>query len=352
MSVMDLARAEIRALNGYSSARMEAGQAAVMLNANESPWPPAATLVELNRYPEPQPARLLARLAELYDVEANQVFAGRGSDEAIDLLLRVFCRPGRDTVLIAPPTFGMYRVAATIQGVAVREAPLRRGHEFDPQALLAAVDQHTRLVFLCSPNNPTGGLIPLPIIARLAAELQGRALLVVDEAYIEFAGSASATRLLAEQDNVAVLRTLSKAWALAGARVGCLLAAPAVIALLRRVMAPYPLPSPCVEIALAVLADVTAMESRVALLVAERQRMAAALAGLPMVREVLPSAANFLCVRVDDAARVWRELAAHGVIVRDVSRQSGIEGCLRFGVGTAMENDALLAALASTRVAA
>ncbi|HSX63053.1 MAG TPA: histidinol-phosphate transaminase [Tahibacter sp.] len=349
MNVLDLARAEIRALTPYSSARMEASGGQVLLNANESPWSPAEGAGEgLNRYPDPQPAALLRQLAALYDVAPEQVLVGRGSDEAIDLLVRAFCRAGEDAILISPPTFGMYAVAASIQGAAVLQAPLTDDFGLDADALLAAVTPAVKLVFVCTPNNPSGDCVPLAMLDRLATALRGRALLVVDEAYLEFAGSASASTLLAAHDHVAVLRTLSKAYALAGARVGVLLAAASVIGLLRRILAPYPLPAGSVASALAATSPdaVATAHERIGLLCVERERLRAALARLEDVVAILPSAANFLCVRWRDAAPVYAGLLRAGIVVRDVSRYRGLAGCLRISVGTPEENRALLDALA------
>jgi histidinol-phosphate aminotransferase len=346
MSIVASARPEIRALQPYSSARMEASGGAVLLNANESPWP-ASAASGLNRYPDPQPAALVARLAQLYAVDSAQVLIGRGSDEAIDLLVRAFCAAGRDAIAICPPTFGMYAVSARIQGAGVIEVPLTRDFELDVDALLAAVTPQTKLVFLCSPNNPTGGVVPYEVVARIVAALSGRALVVVDEAYAEFAGGTSATALLPHSANVAILRTLSKAYALAGARVGALIASTDVIALLRRIQAPYPLPQPCVEAALAALTPAAREEAaaHVATSVRERGRLAPLLAALPDVRAVLPSAANFLCVRFDDAALTYRRLLDRGIVVRDVGAYPGLANCLRISIGTPQENAILLSAL-------
>ena len=355
MSVLDLARSEIRALQPYSSARMEARGGAMPLNANESPWPPPGDAgLDLHRYPDPQPQALVARMASLYGVRSDQVLVGRGSDEAIDLLVRAFCEAGRDAVLISPPTFGMYAVCTRVQGAALLEIPLRADFTLDADTLLARLTPAVKLVFVCSPNNPSGGLVPLAAIERLAEALRGRALLVVDEAYIEFADAPSAATLLDRHENLGVLRTLSKAWALAGARIGALLAAPEVIALLRRIMPPYPLPTPCVAVALAALAPEAAapQRERVALILRERTRLGAALASMPGVRSVLPSQANFLAVRFDDPAAVYRDLLAAGIVVRDISRYPALADALRISVGTPEQNDALLAALAARREAA
>ena len=352
MSVLDLARADIRALAPYSSARMEARGGSVALNANESPWPPPGDAgAALHRYPDPQPAVLVQRLAQIYGVRAEQVLVGRGSDEAIDLLVRAFCRSGVDAIAISPPTFGMYAVCAKVQGAAVLEIPLRADFTLDVDALLAALTPAVKLVFLCSPNNPTGGLVPLAAIERIAQALTRRALLIVDEAYTEFADAPSAATLLDRYEHLGVLRTLSKAWALAGARIGSLLAAPEVIALLRRIMPPYPLPTPCVDAALAVLQDGGAalVRERIATVRGERTRLAAALPSLPGVRAVLPSQANFLAVRFTDAAAVYADLLRAGIVVRDIRRYPGLADALRVSIGTPQQNDTLLAALAARR---
>ncbi|MBL8297721.1 MAG: histidinol-phosphate transaminase [Rhodanobacteraceae bacterium] len=348
MSVLDLARADIRALTPYSSARMEAGGGRVLLNANESPWSPAAEAGEgLNRYPDPQPAALLQRLAAVFGVGTEQILVGRGSDEAIDLLVRAFCRAGEDAILISPPTFGMYAVAASIQGAGVVTAPLTAAFDLDADAVLAALTPAVKLVFVCTPNNPSGNSVSFETLEYLAAALRSRAVLVVDEAYLEFAGARSAAALLGKHDHVAVLRTLSKAYALAGARVGVLLAAADVIALLRRIMAPYPLPAASVAAALAATAPagLEQTRTRVALLCEQREQLRMALTRIPDVLEVLPSSANFLCVRWREAATTYATLLRAGVVVRDVTRYPGLAGCLRISVGTPEENRVLLNAL-------
>jgi histidinol-phosphate aminotransferase len=357
MSVLDLARPEILALKPYSSARLEAGMADIMLNANEAPWPPAGVLSEshrapLNRYPDPQPQQLVDRLAELYAVDSSQVLVGRGSDEAIDLLVRAFCRPGLDAVAIAPPTFGMYAVCAAVQGAELFELPLDDAFTLDADALIEALPASVKIVFLCSPNNPTGACTTLADIERITFALRGRALVIVDEAYIEFAGTESAASLLPRHENLGVLRTLSKAWALAGARIGCLLARAEIVALLRRIMPPYPLPTPSTAAALAALTaeGMALTEQRIALLVSERERMASELVRLPGVLGVLPSRANFLCVNFVDAAATGRSLLAAGVIVRDVGRYPRLGGYLRISIGTREENSRVLELLVQREI--
>lgn len=351
------ARPELLALAGYSSARMEASGGVLLLNANESPWPsPADPGMDLHRYPDPQPPRLRARVAEWLAVPEANVLVGRGSDEAIDLLTRAFCRAGVDAVVTSPPTFGMYRVSASIQGARVVEVPLdaARGFAWPLEAVAEAVDETTKIVWVCTPNNPTGTAVPREAVLELARRLEGRAMVVVDEAYAEFGDAPSLAPLAARPGNLAVLRTLSKAHALAGARVGCVVADAEVIALLRRLMAPYPLPTPSVAAAEAALSPaalaVTAL--RIGEIRAERARMAESLAGLSGVREVLPSQANFVTVRLADLPGAMRALLARGIVVRDVSRHAALCDCLRITVGTRDENDRVLAALAELARAA
>lgn len=353
MSVLELARPEIRAMQPYSSARMEASGGQVLLNANESAWAPAGDDgLGCNRYPEPQPAALVDTLAALYGVRREQLLVGRGSDEAIDLLVRAFCRAGEDAILIQPPTFGMYAVCARIQNAGVIEVPLADDFRLDVDAVLAAVTPAVKLVFVCTPNNPSGQGVPRASIERLLQALAGRALLVVDEAYVEFADQgdsqgASIADLLDRYEHLAVLRTLSKAWALAGARIGSLLAHAEVITLLRRIMPPYPLPLPCVAAALAAFSAAGQDEARrhIASVRAQRERMRAALAALPGVRAVLPSQANFLAVRFNHAGAVQQKLLAAGIVVRDVRRYPNLADALRITIGTPQENARVLAVL-------
>jgi histidinol-phosphate aminotransferase len=247
----------------------------------------------------------------------------------------------------------MYAVCARIQDADVIEMPLAADFTLDVGALLAALTPAVKLVFLCTPNNPSGQPVPRASIERLARELAGRALLVVDEAYVEFvddvaSGSfGSVTDLLDRHENLAVLRTLSKAWALAGVRIGCLLANPHVIALLRRIMPPYPLPRPCVEMALAALSPAAQVpvRERIGIIRAERERVASVLCALPGVRAVLPSQANFLAVRFDDAGAAYRRLLAAGIVVRDIRRYPNLGDALRITLGAPAENDRVLAVL-------
>lgn len=357
--VLSLLRPDLRAFAGYRSARSSALQGDVWLNANESAWAnPADVDGSSRRYPDPQPAALVQALADLYAVAPSQLLVGRGSDEAIDLLVRAFCRPGQDAVLVTSPVFGMYAVCARLQDARLLDVPLRERDgalQADIDAVIGtARGQGARLVFLCSPSNPAGSEIALADIARAAEALAGQALVVVDEAYIEYSERASATSLLAAHANLAVLRTLSKAHALAAARIGSLVAAPDIIAALRRCQAPYPVPQPCADLALAALqpAALAQTRERIAQVVAERERLALALANTPGVRHVHPSAGNYLLLRFDDAQAAFDALLSAGVVVRDQRAAPQLGDALRISIGSPEENQRVLAALSARRAAA
>jgi histidinol-phosphate aminotransferase len=348
MSVLDLVRADLRDFGGYRSARSDKLDGAIWLNANESPWAnPADADSHLRRYPDPQPQRLREALAGLYSCSPQQLLAGRGSDEGIDLLLRAMCRPGGDAVVVTTPTFGMYAVSARLHGTLVVDVPLREdedGYRCDFAAIGDAAERDAaKIVFLCSPGNPGGNLLPIECIAMLAARLQAQTIVVVDEAYIEFADAPSAITLLEAHPNIAVLRTLSKAHALAAARIGCVIADAALIAVLQRCQAPYPLPVPSVEAALAALAPGARgkTEARTRETMGERARLQSALARSPAVRRVVPSRANFVQVRCVDAQASFDALLAAGVVVRDL-RAMGLPDALRISIGTPEQNDRVL----------
>lgn len=341
-AVLELLRPELRELRPYA---VEPRRPGVWLNANESPWPAPGDTQALNRYPEPQPAALRARLAGLYGLPAERLLITRGSDDAIDLLIRAFCRPGRDALLVMPPTFGMYAQFAALNAVAVSEHRLdpARDFAFRAEAVLARVRARVRLVFVCSPNNPTGNLQSGEEVARLCRALAGRALVVVDEAYQEFAGTPGCGALLAEHDNLVVLRTLSKAYGLAAARCGVLLGGPELVRRLAGLLPPYPVPAPSVQAALRALTPeaLAVQKRRLALLRRERERLRRALAGLPRVRRIWPSAANFLLAEAEAADQVCRNCAAAGVYIRRIA-DPVVPELLRVTVGTPEENDRFL----------
>jgi histidinol-phosphate aminotransferase len=346
--IHELARPDIVALKPYEHASWEPGLE--RLHANELPWRPAndASRAGLNRYPEPQPRALVAGLAALYAVAPASLLVGRGSDEAIDLLTRAFCRAGTDAVLVCPPTFGMYAVSARIQGAEVLQAPLRAADGFavDERAVLDRCTAAVKLVFLCSPNNPTGNLLDEAAILRLARRLAGRALLVIDEAYIEFAGRPSLARLVAEQPNLAILRTLSKAYGLAGARCGALIADPEIIALLRKIIPPYAIPELTLQAVLERLTPEARAQSRAGLevLLAERTRLLESLPLLSRVTRVWPSDANFVLAEFADAGAALARAREARLLVRDARGYPGLARALRITVGTPEQNGRLLEA--------
>jgi histidinol-phosphate aminotransferase len=345
-AVLSLARPEITTLKAYSHAAWL--PSLTRLHANEAPWRPAGDTTEagLNRYPEPQPAALIERLGALYEVPTSNVLATRGSDEAIDLLSRIFLRAGSDAILTCPPTFGMYQVCARIQGAEVVEVPLdrERGWALDPERLLAAWRPAIKLVYLCSPNNPTANLLDTAAVESLCRSLDGKAIVVIDEAYIEWSRSPSLTSWLERFPTLAILRTLSKAHALAGARVGALLAHPTMIGLAKRVIPPYSLPQPTIESALRALepAHLVASWERIRGLLEEREYLARGLAASPWVDKVWPSDTNFLLIDCRDADRFMSASMAGGLIVRDLRTYAGLPRSLRVSVGTRAQNDSLL----------
>lgn len=345
--VRELARPEIVALKPYEHAAWE--PSLERLHANELPWRSLGDDTEagLNRYPEPQPHELVSALAQLYGVRPNQLLVGRGSDEAIDLLVRAFCRAGRDAVMVCPPTFGMYCVAARIQGAEVVTVPLQPDFALDETAVLQRCSPEVKLLFLCSPNNPTGNLLDEQAILRIAARLAGRAVVVVDEAYIEFSGSRCLSRYLHQVPHLAVLRTLSKAHGLAGARCGALLADPEVVALLRKVIPPYAIAQPTVEAVLTQLQPPQLAVSRqhIDLIRSERARLSAALSEVRGVLKVWPSDANFLLVEFGDAGAALAAARSARLLVRDLRSQPGLGKALRITVGSVAQNDRLLQAL-------
>ena len=350
--LMKLVRDDLRGFAGYKSARTEALQGDIWLNANESAWAnPADINATSRRYPDPQPAALRGALAALYACDESQLLIGRGSDEAIDLLVRALCNPGTDAVLVTPPVFGMYAVCARLQNAPLLEVPLQEtesGLQPDLDAVVRiAQEGNAKLVFLCSPSNPAGSALALEDIARVAKALESQALVVVDEAYGEFSDLPSATTLQATQPNIAVLRTLSKAHALAAARIGVVIADPALIEVLRRCQAPYPVPTPCAELALAGLSQEALAETgrRVATVRMERERLDVALSAMPDVRHVYPSQGNYLLARFFDAESAFRSLLAAGVVVRDQRAAPQLGDALRITIGSPEQNDRVISAL-------
>ena len=349
MSIASLARPEILSLKPYIAGQQVPGT--LRLNANEAPlaaWDDDAP-DSLNRYPLARPDAIQARLSELLEVPAGRLLVTRGSSEAIDTLIRAFCRPFVDSILVTPPTFEMYRLYADIQGAALVHAPLDAGNGFrlDPGRVISACTPDTKLVFLCTPNNPTGRLVPEGEVRSIAEARRGRSVIVVDEAYIEFSGTASMSRLVGEFENLVVLRTLSKAHGLAGARCGAAIGSEELIGVMARVLPPYTFPTPVVNAVLNALADHHRERSAALIrnIVAERERLQIALGAAPGVTHLWPSAANFILVRFRDLAGVQSYLRGRKILIRDFSNQNALENCARITIGTRAQNDVLLQAL-------
>lgn len=335
--INSLVRSCIAALTPYSTARDEyKGELGIFLDANESPYENG-----YNRYPDPHQKALKAQVAAIKGVAAENIFIGNGSDEAIDLVFRVFCEPRVDNVVAIAPSYGMYKVAAAINDVELREVQLGEEYSLPVEDILAAADENTKALFLCSPNNPTGNSFPREAILRLVDEFEG--MVVVDEAYIDFAEAESLRSEIATRPNLIVLQTMSKAWAMAGLRVGLALADSRVIELMSQVKYPYNINVATMSIVSGLLTK--GVDSEVAEIKAQRAVLAEALGGMAMVQRVYPSDANFLLVKVDDADAVYDFLIADGIIVRNRNRVKGCEGCLRMTVGLPDENEKLIKSL-------
>jgi histidinol-phosphate aminotransferase len=353
---LSLARPDILTLKPYEHAVWDASFE--RMHANESPWRNSTdtSIAGLNLYPECPPVALVERLAAVYGVKPEQLTVGRGSDEGIDLLCRAFCRAGQDSVIICPPTFGFYKVAAQVQGANVIEVPLIKNQNFalNRAAIVAAWNPSVKLVFLCSPGNPTGMLLDAEEMRVICRELDGKAIVVVDEAYIEFAKQQSFTKRINEFTNLVVLRTLSKAYALAGARVGSIIANRDIIDLLNRVIPPYAIPTSTVETVIAAT-DVSQrpqFEQRVATLLAERDMLAKALTKSPLIKQVWPTDSNFILVECIDADAVLSAAKSVKLVVRDQRGQATLANCLRISVGSPEQNARLIGALSHSKGAA
>jgi histidinol-phosphate aminotransferase len=344
--VLALARPSLLSLKPYSSARDEFDQSAsgignlVFLDANENPYASPH-----NRYPDPHQRELKNVLSSIKGRPAEEIFIGNGSDEAIDLILRAFCAPGYHSVVIPSPTYGMYSVSAAINEVLVKPVFLSEKFDLDPATVLDTVDDRTRIVFLCTPNNPTGNNLSRDALMRVVKGFNG--LVVVDEAYIDFTSFPSLLSELEDYPNLIVLQTLSKAWGLAGLRLGMAFAHRDIISLLDKIKPPYNISSYAQQTAIEVLKKSSEKEKRVSEILAERARVAQALSGMKSVQKVYPSEANFILVRVSDAPRAYNYLVRAGIVVRDRSQVRLCEQCLRITIGTAIENDLLLKALAA-----
>ena len=340
MNLESLVRPNIWALEPYSCARDEfkGMDAHVFLDANENPYNDP-----INRYPDPLQEKLKARLAPLKGVRPSQIFLGNGSDEAIDLVYRIFCNPEKDNVVAMAPTYGMYKVCADINNIEYRSVPLSDDWQLDPKALLKATDARTKVIWICSPNNPTGNDIPREVIHEVLTSFEG--IVVVDEAYSDFSTNQPFRSVLDKYPNLIVLNTFSKAWASAAIRLGMAFASEEIIALFNKVKYPYNVNLLTQEKACALLSDLGTIDSWMAQIRREKENVLPALYELPIVLKVFPTDANFVLVRVTDANSIYRYLIEKGIVVRNRSRVQLCENCLRITIGTRQENNELLGAL-------
>lgn len=336
VNLKEIVRKGLWDIKAYSTARNEfSGEAYYFMDANENPFNG-----EYSRYPDPYQKELRVEYANIKGVSNAQVFSCHGSDEAIDLLIRLFCEPRKDNIITIPPTYGMYDVSANINLVHIIQAPLKSDFSIDKEAILSKISNETKIIFLCSPNNPTGNCIPKKIVEELASQFRG--IIVVDEAYIDFSGNKSCVELLKTYKNIIVLQTLSKAWGLAGIRIGFAIGHPKLIALLDKIKPPYNIGSADAKIALKALRNKSKYEHEVKSIIQERERLIQELATIDSVKEVFPSEANFILVRFKDASSTFELLKKNGIVVRDRSSVKGCDNCLRISIGQKEENNELL----------
>jgi histidinol-phosphate aminotransferase len=343
MDINSLQRENIKNLRPYSTARDEyKGQASVYLDANEnsfgSPLP-----ADYNRYPDPLQLDLKDAISKIKGVPIENTFLGNGSDEAIDLLYRAFCEPAKDNVIILPPTYGMYEVSANINNVEVRKINLLPNYQLDLDSIAEAIDANTKIIFICSPNNPTGNSIIRTDIETILTNFNG--LVLIDEAYINFAKQRSFIKELTEYPNLVILQTFSKAWGLAALRLGMAFAGRPTIDILNKVKPPYNINQATQDLALAALQNINQVNEWIKLTVEERDKLSTDLLTIPVVKKVYPSDANFILAEVTDATGIYDFLVNQGIIVRDRSKVTLCEGCLRISIGTHAENQTLLTAL-------
>lgn len=336
MNLESLIRPNILKLKPYASARHEyTGTGEVFLDANENPYETG-----VNRYPDPLQQELKQRISTIKGISADSVFLGNGSDEAIDLILRIFCTPGTDNIMVLPPTYGMYQVSADIADVGVIKVRLTEDFQPDVQAIKSAITVNTKVIFLCSPNNPTGNLLNRSLMVEILDFFQG--IVVVDEAYIDFCPEHTLLPLLKKYDHLIIMQTLSKAWGMAAVRLGMAFASPQIISYLNKVKAPYNINILTQRFVLDRLGKEDTMKRQVDQLQAEKSKLMDAFKSMPEVVQIFPSDSNFLLVKCLHADEVYSRLIQKGIVVRNRSKEPGCEGCLRITVGTEQENKILL----------
>lgn len=342
-NIQSILRDNIKNLNPYSSARHEyTGEASIFLDANENPYGSPLDQ-DYNRYPDPLQAELKTALSKIKGVPSNNTFIGNGSDEAIDILIRAFCRPGIDNILILPPTYGMYEVSANINDVEVKKVSLTPQYQLDLDAIAETIDQNTKIIFVCSPNNPTGNSLYREDVEILLNNFNG--LVVVDEAYINYSRQKTFIQELTEYANLVVLQTLSKAWGLAGLRIGIAFASEEIIHVFNKIKPPYNVNQSSQALALEALNNIDQINNWIRETINERTALTKGLLEFSFVEHIYPSDANFILVKVADPMAIYQHLNQEGIIVRDRSKVTLCEGCLRITVGTPVENKSLLEAL-------
>jgi histidinol-phosphate aminotransferase len=343
LKILDKVRPNIRQLKPYSSARDEfSGNGKTMLDANENAFG-SVTSDKLNRYPDPRQTLLKEKISAIKNIDSQHIFLGNGSDEAIDLLIRAFCEPGLDSILIHEPTYGMYRVCADINNTKTDTFLLDDNFQLNAATALSKVTQQTKIIFLCSPNNPSGNLLATSEIIKILDNFDG--LVVVDEAYIDFCPDKSISPKLHNYENLVILNTFSKAWGLAGLRLGMAFAHPGIIEILNNIKYPYNINDLTAGHVLAALENLKKMQIMVGNILEQRKRLNEQLKTLQIVQKIYPSDSNFLLVRFNDCAVIFNYLREQEIIVRDRSRLPLCENCLRITVGTDQENKTLISAL-------
>ena len=349
-NINNILRENIKNLVPYSSARDEfKGEASVFLDANENSFgSPLDT--NYNRYPDPLQSKVKHRLSEIKGVPTQNIFLGNGSDEAIDLLFRAFCRPGIDNVILVPPTYGMYEVSANINDIKIKKVALFPDYQLNLEGIAETIDENTKLIFICSPNNPTGNSIDRDAIQTILTNFSG--LVIVDEAYINFSKQKTFIQELTEFSNLVVLQTLSKAWGLAGLRVGMAFASEEIIEVLNKVKPPYNINQASQQLALDALQNIEQVNDWIRQTISERTNLVEQLSELDFVISIFPSDANFLLVKTTDPKSIYQFLVDKGIIVRDRSKVQLCEGCLRITVGTPQENNLLITNLKSLKLKA
>ncbi len=337
----NLVRKDLQTFNAYSSARDEAKQGIIFLNANESPYKN-----KINRYPEKQPDALVKIISTLFNVKQNQLALSRGSDEGIDLLIRLFCDAGQDSIMLCTPTYGMYSIYAKLQGAKIVDVPLlkEKNYQLDVDSILSTWNKNIKIIFLCSPNNPTGNLLNREDILFLCKSLSEKCMIVVDEAYIEFANAESLASDINQFNNLVVLRTASKAYGMAGTRLGFLLANEYLIQWILKIIAPYPLAAPVIEIAVDNFSknNLIKIKKQIACIQSERDRLRNSLQKIPFIKKIWPSDANFLLVKMDDSESIMKKCSNQGIILRSMFDKKGLENCIRISIGTPEENSQLI----------